>query len=121
MTFDQMHEQNNKIIKGSGSVKHHLNKSDESGLIQWATVGTDIVRILTEFEDSINSPKSNETRKYQEDNDIFQEKFLKNVQKVHDGMVANPLNLPELTNISNTSLVFPDLVFHNISILEAMG
>ena len=81
-------------------------------------MGTDIARILTEFEDSINSPKSNKTKKH---HDIFQETFLKDVQKVYDGMVSNPLNLPEMTNISNTSLVFLGTVFHNITILEAMG
>ena len=36
------------------------------------------------------------------------------MQKVYDGMAANPC-------ISNASLVFPDVVFHNISILEVSG
>ena len=111
-----MHEQNNKITKVSVSVRHLVNKS-ESGLIRWETVGTGIARFLTEFKNSINSPKSNKTRKH----DTFQETFLKDVQRVYDELVANPLNLPEMTNISNTSSVLFDIIFHNIPILEVMG
>ena len=46
----QVHEQNNKVIKGSGGSKHLLNRTDESGLIRWETVGADIARIICEFE-----------------------------------------------------------------------
>ena len=35
LAIDQIHEQNNKIIKGSGRAKHLSNKTDESGLIRW--------------------------------------------------------------------------------------
>ena len=54
MAFDQVHEQNNKVIKGFGGVKHFLNMSDEYGLIRWETIGTDIARILSEFQEPIN-------------------------------------------------------------------
>ena len=80
-----------------------MNKRDELGLVQFK-----------KFEGSIDGPESKETRKHHQDNDEFREMYLKDVQKVYDGMVANPC-------ISNTSLVFPDIVFHNISISEATG
>ena len=64
-------------------------------------MGTDIARIFIEFENLINGPESNKTRKHHEDKDTFQERFLKDVQQVFDGMDANLFNL--LTNISNTS------------------
>lgn len=96
--------QNNKIIKCYGGAKHLLNKRDESGLIQ-----------LKKIEDAINGPESKETRKHHQNNDKFRKTFLKEAQVyVYDGMVANPC-------ISNTSIVFPDIVFHNISFSEATG
>ena len=39
---DQVHEQNNKIIKGSGGATSLLNKSDASALIRWEAGGPDI-------------------------------------------------------------------------------
>ena len=56
LAIDQIHEQSNKIIKGSRGAKHLLNKTDESGWIRWETIGTDISRILPKFEDTINKP-----------------------------------------------------------------
>ena len=121
LAVDQIHEQNNKVIKGSGGAKHLLNMCDESGLIRWETVGTDIARILSEFEESINQPVGIKIKKHHEDNDSFQESFSADVQKVYNGIVSNPFSLSTLTSISNTSLVFPDVVFHNISLLESTG
>ena len=34
MAFDQVQEQNNKVIKGFGDVKYFLNMSDAYGLIR---------------------------------------------------------------------------------------
>ena len=116
-----MHEQNNKVIKGSGGAKRLLNKTDESGLIRWETVGSDVARIISEFKNSVAAPSTKNTRKHHEDNKSFQQTFFNDVQKVYHGIVSNPFQLSELTSISNTSLAFPDIVFHNISILEATG
>ena len=46
IALDQVHEQNNKVIKGSGGSTHLLNRTDESGLIRWETAGSDIARIV---------------------------------------------------------------------------
>ena len=121
LAIDQIHEQNNKIIKGSGGAKHLLNKTDESSLMRWETIGTDIARILSEFEDTINEPTNVRLKKHHEDNESFQKSFCGDVQKVCDGIVTNPLLLDKLTSISNTALVFPENVFHNISVLKSTG
>ena len=121
LATDQIHEQNNKIIKGAGGAKHLLNKVDESGLIRWETIGTDIARILSEFEDTINQPTHVRVKNHHEDNNTFQTTFSGDVQKVYDGIVTNPFLLDTLTSLSNTSLAFPDNVFHNISILKSTG
>ena len=121
LAIDQIHEQNNKIIKGSGRAKHLSNKTDESGLIRWETIGTDIARILSEFEYTINKPTNVRLKKHREGNESFQESFCGDVQKVYDGIVTNPFLLDKLTSISNTALVFPENVFHNISVLKSTG
>ena len=122
IALDQVHEQNNKIIKGSGGAKHLLNRNDESGLIRWETVGSDVARLLSEFEDSIDAYNTTlGTKKHHEDNMVFQDTFLKDVQKVYIGMLSNPFEIDKLTSISNTSYSFPDVVFDNISKLKETG
>ena len=121
MAFDQMHEQNNKTIKGSGGAKHLLNKCDESGLIRWETIGTDIARIIVEFEESIDIQGKNIRTKHHEDNASFQKNFVSDIKKVISSFTNNPFKLNELTSIGNTTIVFPDIVFKNISMLETCG
>ena len=43
------------------------------------------------------------------------------MQKVHDGIVTNPFLLDKLNSICNTALAFPEIVFHNISVLKSTG
>ena len=45
MALDQVHEQNNKIIKGVGVTTSLLNTQDESALIRWETCGPEVARI----------------------------------------------------------------------------
>ena len=61
------------------------------------------------------------TKKHHEDNMVFQDTFLKDVQKVYIGMLSNPFEIGKLTSISNTSYSFPDVVFDNISKLKETG
>ena len=49
MAFDQVHEQNNKVIKSTGGATDLVNKCDDSSLIRWETCGHDIARIITEL------------------------------------------------------------------------
>ena len=43
------------------------------------------------------------------------------MQKVYDGIIKNQFLLDKLTSMSNTALVFPENVFHNISVLKSTG
>ena len=56
-------------------------------------------------------------KKHHEDNESFQESFCRYVQ--YDGVVTNPFLFDKLTSISNPVLVFPENVFHNISVLKS--
>ena len=55
MALDQLHEQNNCTIKSVGGAPNFVNKINESALIHWETCGTDIARLITEFEDSVGN------------------------------------------------------------------
>lgn len=122
IALDQVHEQNNKVIKGSGGSKHLLNRSEESGLIRWECIGADIARILCEFEDSVDETSTEEgTKKHHEDTKIFQERFYGDVKKVYTGMSNNPFEYDKLTAINNPTCSFPEEVFDSISKLEKTG
>ena len=43
------------------------------------------------------------------------------MQQVYDGIIKNQFLLDKLTSMSNTALVFPENVFHNISVLKSTG
>lgn len=47
MALEQVHEQNNKIIKGQGGASKFLNLEDESGLIRWETCEQKVIRIAS--------------------------------------------------------------------------
>ena len=83
MAFDQVHEQNNKIIKGLGGASNLLNTQDDSALIRWETCGPEVARIVAEFEDSLDDKDSSTSAmKYHEDNEKFRSKFSKDVESV---------------------------------------
>ena len=53
MALDQVHEQNNSVIKGNSESIDLLNKEDQSALVRWETCGPDIARMITEIEDAL--------------------------------------------------------------------
>ena len=53
MALDQIHEQNNKIIKAVGGATSLLKTQDESALIRWDTCGPEVTRIILECEYSL--------------------------------------------------------------------
>ena len=119
IALDQVHEQNNKVIKGSGRSTHLFNKTDESGLIRWETVGSDIARIVCEFGDSIDEigTKESTTRIQRYSKIDFKEmceRCIVECPVIH-------LKLNKLTAINNPSSCFPDIVFDNICKLEETG
>ena len=52
MALDQIHEQNNKDIKGVSGATNLLNRVDDSGLSRWELCGPDLVRLVNEFENN---------------------------------------------------------------------
>ena len=84
MVLDQVHEQNNKTIKGIGGATSLLNTQDESALIRWETCGPDVARIASEFEDSLyDQDASSSAAKHHEDNEKFRQKLNLFIKQFH--------------------------------------
>ena len=111
MAFDQVHEQNNKIIKGLGGATNLLNSKNDSALIRWETCGPEIARIVSEFESSMKSQDSSESSrlKHHEDNAQFRANFNKDVGTVYAAIPGNPFELESLSAINN-SKQFPPAI-----------
>ena len=52
--LDQVHEQNNAVIKGSGGASDLLNKVHESALLRWEVCNPVVACLLLEFDDGMN-------------------------------------------------------------------
>ena len=75
MALDQVHEQNNTIIKGIGGATHLLNRTDESPLLRWELCAGDLSKLLRDFEDSVQPETFCEKKRNHEDNPSFKERF----------------------------------------------
>ena len=118
MALDQVHEQNNRVIKSTGGATDLVNKSDQSALIRWETCGPDIARIIMEFEESenIDSPNLNSS-KLHEDNEAFCKKFTSDII----GLPVNPFQSVKLSKINNSGVIVPDSVFDVIKGMAEQG
>ena len=122
MSPDQLHEQNNEIIKGTSGATHLLNRHDKSGLERWELCTHEISRILTEIETSLDTHCSETSKvKHHKDTPSFQNRFSSDVKKVIDGIIYNPFELGDLTKINNTNVIFPGNVFKDLSNLLDVG
>ena len=119
MALDQVHEQNNKIIKGQGGASGFLNLEDESALIRWETCGAEVGRILCQFEEEMKDDVSFHTTstKHHKDNEHFHLNFRKDLQTVFNAILCNPFQLDSLCTINDIVYTFPDSVVETIKIV----
>ena len=121
MTLDQIHEQNNKIIKGVGGDTSLLNTQDESAFIRWETCGPEVPRIVSEFEDFLyNQDASSSAAKHHEDNEKFRQKFIRDVESVYQAIPCNPFEMASLSTINNSAL-FPQSVSNQLKQVLSTG
>ena len=123
MGLDQLHEQNNAIIKGCGGATDLVNKIDDSALVRWETCGPDIARLLLEFENTLERDASSgvSCKKHHEDNDAFQTRFESDVKTLCKGLAVNPFQQDKLTKINNCNLVVPDSSIDTIKNMKTKG
>ncbi|KAK3924496.1 3-dehydroquinate synthase, partial [Frankliniella fusca] len=109
---DQVHEQNNKIIKGQGGAIGLTE--DRQSLLRWMLAGPEIQRLLDEFNPVkyTNSTEGLETRHDQYNS--FQVSFKKQVHSLRSSFLerGNPFmeTGPELINVHTRDVLGPDAV-----------
>ena len=122
--LDQVHEQNNELIKGTGGATRPLNREDDSSLHRWELCGSELSNILASFEDSKSRQSSSFERpiykKHHEEAESFKERFAEDVQKLSEAFAVNPISSDLFTVVNNTNIVFTDEIFNTIKIIDEL-
>ena len=123
MGLDQIHEQNNKVIKGAGGASDLLNKEDDSALLRWEVCSPELARVILEFEDSLdkNEIPAESSRKHHEDNETFNQRFSSDVSRLVKSIAVNPFTKVDLTKLNNPKVVIPDAVRSVIECMKVSG
>ena len=128
MALDQVHEQNNKVIKGVGGASQLMNRGDDSSLIRWETCGPEVARIVSEFEETMELKtrtsilqKTDLHMKHHEDSPTFRKNYIKDVQNVYDKLQCNPFQLEDLTMVNDNAVVFNSDVLSQVKSIEEVG
>ena len=110
MGLDQIHEQNNKIIKGSGGASDLLNKDDDSALLRWEMCSPELAREIQEFEDCLdrNDFVADSISKHHEDNDSFNQRFTSDINKLVNSIPVNPFNKTSFTKLNTAKMIVPE-------------
>ena len=109
MTLEQLHEQNNEIIKGAAVVTRLLNREEESALLRWEVCGTEIVDMIGSFEESINPNPSAEEFQYKKHHEnilAFRQMFIGDMKRLLKSFKVNPFDTNDFTALNNKKLVF---------------
>ena len=100
---DQVHEQNNDVIKGLGGATPFLNREHDSGLMRWELSGTEVARLLEEFENNqLDDQYINE--KHHENTPAFHNRFISDVRKLESCFPCKPFELDHLSKINNSDV-----------------
>ena len=81
MAPDQLHKQNNEIIKRFGSATAFLNVEDRSRLERWGLCSSEFASIVADYQKSSNT-NINVNMKHHEDTVAFQKRFTLDMKKV---------------------------------------
>jgi hypothetical protein len=104
---DQLHEQNNKFIKGDGGAISIME--NETALLKWMVAGPEISRMVREFE-SVNAKcetSGSHNQHHHEDTNSFQKRFAFQVGQVVKTMRkdGNPFAEQDLQTADNQNIV----------------
>ena len=121
MALDQVHEQNNHTIKSCGGATDLVNKVKESALIRWGTCGSEVPRIINEFEESMKLETLEEDDSnlhlYYEDSATYRKKFSSDVKSLCKSMTINAFSQTKLMTI-NDSHVVRDVALNTLKKME---
>ena len=120
--LDQVHEQNNAVIKGSDRASDLLNKVDESALLRWEVCNPEVARLILEFEDAMDdTPQVEVEAKHHEDNLNFRKNFVADVKVLCKGFAMNPFQQDKLKKMNNSNISFAEKTVHVLKCMEAKG
>ena len=109
---NQLHEQNNEVIKSFGGVTAFLSREDQSELERWSLCSSELASIVADYQKSSNT-NFNVNMKHV-DTTAFQKRFTLDVRKVVRSVVANPFQQDTLARIDNTTIQYDDKVLVNL-------
>ena len=120
MGLDQIHEQNNAVMKDMGGATPSLNKVDESSFARWGPCIHELASIVNEYDFEQNDMNSTyEAQRHHEDSVAFQKRFTTDVNCLEKAVISNPFILEKLTVLNNNHKAkFNDRVFEDIKITE---
>ena len=123
MALDQIHEQNNDLIKGVGGATHLINREDDSALLRWEMCRSELAGMISSFEDevSVSNDKAANYGKHHEDTVSFRNRFVSDVNKLVKGFNVNPFDLNHLTAINNVTITFSEEVAESIKSISSLG
>ena len=94
IALDQVHEQNNAVLKSVPGVTHILNRQDESALLWWELCSYDIAKYLKDFKDvysqtNVSICHQSTTEHHYEDTLAFKDPFINDVKQLNKFFSAN--------------------------------
>ena len=84
---DQVHEQNNEVVKGLGGAIRLLNRENDSGLERWELSGTEVTR------QGITNESQTPVEKHHENTPVFQKRFASDVNKLESDLVRDNIDV----------------------------
>jgi len=103
---DQLHEHNNKFIKGEGGAIGILD--NENALLKWMVSGPRISSLIEEFEKkSFLKDEKDGGAKHHEDNNAFEKRFLTHVKEMINVFTenGNPFEETDLVSIGSSKVI----------------
>ena len=98
MGIDQVHEQNNVVIKGMSEAAVVINKNDESGLTWWELFLHELPLIINEYESTLKVELDFETLRDLKDSEAFQNQFSADISRLKTSVLTNSCKLNKLIN-----------------------
>ena len=121
MGLDQVHEQNNAVMKGMGGVSSLLTREDESAVAKWGLCVHELASIVQDFEFDEENDFGADPEKHHEDTLAFQKRFSSDVGRLEKAIITNPFKLEKLTVLNNEEASFNTSVTEDLRVISEEG
>ena len=88
---DQLHEQNNALIKGMSGVTDVLNREDQVGVERWGLCNSELASLVSEYHSTCEWDSS-KASKHHGDTAAFQKNFSTDVLSLLKNFTINPFS-----------------------------